>query len=145
MPLRDNERISRKVLIDNIPGFVIARRCSANSESLSLANGVIHEPAVFSQFDAIDSIYISRLSRDEALQEVLEFTLANETDAGTIFFIKNIEILITSNRSDFGFIEAAYREKRMRNLALIQSIEEIGLIFAIVEAAQKLAMRSSLT
>ena len=88
MALYYGEDITSHILGRDEPGLAITVPYSANPQSLSLANGVIHQTGVLAHDGAIRSSYFSRLVRQITVEKFPERPFANKTNTSTVFLGK---------------------------------------------------------
>ena len=100
---------------------------------------MVHQPLVLTNLITVNGDDFARLCRQVAPQELAEFTLADKTDTGGVFFLRGDQIQIFSNLTHFRLFQLADREQALGNLFVAQRIEEVALIFVAVQAAQQLA------
>ena len=78
-----------------------------------------------------------RLSRQIALQKILEAPFPNEADPGTVPLARVVESRLRGDAAHLGFFQIADREQRPGELGLAQRVNEIGLILAAVHSLEQ--------
>ena len=136
--LGHDQLVLLQALVDNIPGFIATTVGTANTETLSLADGVVHQAAVFTDDSAVDGHDLPRLCRNKTLQKIPELALTDKTDAGAVFFGGYLEALLPGNIAHCGLVEFSNRKQGVANLVLVEGVQKIRLILVLIETAQEL-------
>ena len=103
-----------------------------------MAKGVKHQAVMSADACTVHGVYLSRCGRQELFQEGAETAFTDKTDTSTVFFIVRHQVVAFCQFADVRFIVFTDREQGMRELVLIQCMQEITLVFIVVEAAQQL-------
>ena len=74
--------------------------------------------------------------RQVAIQKFAERPLANKANAGRILLAGVRQRQFTGDTTDIGFLQLAQRKQRARQLGLIESMQEITLVFAGVDGLE---------
>ena len=74
------------------------------------------------------------LRRHVLAQELAEASLADEADAGGIFFLVSDEAGDMRACAHLAFLDATYRKQRVRELLLPEGIQEITLVLVLIDA-----------
>jgi hypothetical protein len=83
-PLDDAQDIVPQILVRDIPGFTPRCLSSADTQPLSLADGMEHQSLVYADDVIIQRPDFPRPSRQVALQEIPEFAFPDETNSGAV-------------------------------------------------------------
>lgn len=114
--LSHNQNIVFDVFVDHVPRIFAALFGAADSQTFTLAESVVHQPLVLTNLITVNGDDFARLCRQVAPQELAEFTLADKTDTGGVFFLRGDQIQIFSNLTHFRLFQLANREQTLGNL-----------------------------
>src|SRR5690606_9910069 len=95
--LRNDQYIARQILLDHIPGRIASAVDAADAQSLTLADGVVHQAVVLADAVAVDFLDHAGLRRQITLQAILETAFADKTDPGRILFVVRDQIVFSRN------------------------------------------------
>src|SRR5262249_31912699 len=84
-PLGDDDDVAGGIFADDKPRFAWA----PNGEATPLADGVVSDAIVATNHFAFGGFKITRRIGDVAAQKFFKIALANETDAGAVFFFSS--------------------------------------------------------
>ena len=90
-----------------------------------------HRPAI-RRFDR------TRFPGQVAVEEFAEGALADEADPGGVFLVVVGQPCLRGDSPDFLLFEMADRKQHLRELRLVQTVQEIALVLGRVRAAQQL-------
>ena len=110
MTLYHDQSVSHHILVGHEPWFAIPVPSSANTQSLSLADGVVHQANMLPHHRAIRCLYFSRLVREIAIQKLTEWTLTDKADPSTVFLSRVWQAMISGNFAHIALVEMANRE-----------------------------------
>ncbi len=105
--LADHEHVAGQVLSQHIPGVVTGALQAADTQTLALADGVIHEADVAADHGAIGGLDLAGLGWQVLLEKVAEAALANEADAGGIFLAGCGQLIALGDAADFRLFQLA--------------------------------------
>ena len=137
--LGNNQNIVFDVFVDNIPWIFATFFGPANTQPFTLAERVVHQPLMLANLFPVDGDNFTRLSRQVTSQEIAEFALADEANAGRVFFLRGDQVQLFGDFTHLRLFQLADREQALGDLLVAQRIEEIALIFVAVQTAQQLA------
>ena len=137
--LSHHQNIVFDIFVDHVPRIFAALFGAADTQTFTLAESVVHQPLVLTNLITVNGDDFARLCRQVAPQELAEFTLADKTDTGGVFFLRGDQIQIFSNLAYFRLFQLADREQTLGNLFMAQRVEEVALIFIAIQTAQQLA------
>ncbi|MNC31049.1 hypothetical protein D3C75_793570 [compost metagenome] len=89
-------------------------------------------------FTGGDIYHVTGLCRQVLAEKFAEVALADEADAGAVFFLGSIQSGFLGDPAHFRLRQMSDREHGLGELVLVQRIQEIGLILVAVHAAQQL-------
>ena len=110
MTLYHDQSVFHHILVGHEPWLAIPVPSSANTQSLSLADGVVHQTNMLPHHRAIRSLYFSRLVWEIAVQKFTEWTLTDKADPGTVFLGRVWQAMISGNFAHIALVEMANRE-----------------------------------
>jgi hypothetical protein len=117
---------------------------AAEADSLALTERVEAQADVLADGAAAVVDHRSRLVREVAVQELAERTLADETDAGRVFLLRIRQADLGRDPAHLGLRDLAEREQRLRELRLVQPVQEVALVLQRVEPFQQLERTADL-
>src|SRR3989338_1069631 len=88
--------------------------------------------------------HLAWLGRQIAVEEFAERALADETDAGAVFLGEVGQAMLLGDRAHFGLQQFAERKHRMAQLRLVQAMQEVALILAVVSGLEQLKQAAHL-
>ena len=75
--------------------------------------------------------------RDVAVEELAEWSLADKTNAGGIFFLGVGQTDVICNPAHFGFMQLAHGKKGLAQLRLVHPVQKIALVFRGIQAFEQ--------
>ena len=138
MPLRHQQDIVVQVLVDHVPGFFVSVFNAAYAQSLALAQGIVHQAVVFADGFTIHGVNFTGLCRQVFFEKGIEAALADKADAGAVFLVMGDQIVFARQLADGRFLVLADGKQGMRELLLVERVQEIALILVAVDTAQQL-------
>lgn len=135
--LHDVERVRRDVLRGDEPRFAAAVLAAAEADALALAERIEREADVLADELAVRRLHRARFRRQIAVQEVAERPLADEADAGRILLLRVRQPDLRGDLAHLRLRDLAEREHRLRQLRLVQPVQEIRLVFRMIERLQQ--------
>jgi hypothetical protein len=133
--LHDDECVARDVLRRHEPGCRTALAHSADAEPAALPERVALEPRVPADDRAVRRLDRAGTARNPATDEVAEWPLADEADAGRIALVRDGQAAVARDRADFGFHEPTDRELADRKLRRAERVQEVSLVLVAVDGA----------
>ena len=133
--LRNDQSIVVQRLCDDIPWFIAAFFGTTNAEALALADGVIHQSTVLTEFATVYADNFSGLRRNKTLQKIPELAFTDEADSGAVFFRVDHKLLLPGNIAYLRFVQLSYGKQGVCQLMLIQRIEKIRLVLVFIHPA----------
>ena len=146
MALHHIQHIGGDILGSNVPGLVFARGIlpslhATDAQALALADGVVHQPVVLAQHAAVvEGADFARLHRQVAHQELAERTLPDEADTGGILLGGHMQPRLGGQPAHIALVQAAEREQRLRQLCLIEAVQEVALVLGAVLGLEQLVV-----
>ncbi len=110
MTLYHDQDISRHILVRNEPGFATPLSCSANAQSLPLADGVVHQAGVPAHDVASRRLYLARLMRQVAMEKLPERPFTDKTNPGAVFLGKIGQFVISGNLAYVALVKMTDRK-----------------------------------
>src|SRR5262245_6885772 len=145
--LHHPQRVLRHVLAGHEPRRVLAAAAlsalfldAADAQALALAQRVERQAYVPADHAALRVPDRPRLLADVAIQEVAEGPFADEADARGVLLPGVGQPDLRRDAPHLGLAQLADREQRLRQLRLVQAVQEVALVLAVVQALQELAM-----
>ena len=135
--LADNKYVALEVLAQDIPGVITGARQAADTQPLTLTDGVVHEPVMLANHLAGRGFDVAGLGRQILLEEVAEAALANKTDAGGILLARGGKVVLFGNAAHLRLLQFADREQGAGNLFASDRMQEIALVLVVVQSAQQ--------
>ena len=80
----------------------------------------------------------ARVVRQVVVEELAERPLADEADAGRILLLRVRQADLVGDAAHLGLVQLADREQRLRQLRLVQAVQEVALVLARVEPLEQL-------
>ena len=133
MTLYDDEFVFCQILRSDKPRLARA----ADAQSFALSERVEHQPDVFADGFPFGRDHFAVVGRQVFLQELAERTFADEADAGTVFFGGSRQIEFGGKAADFRFFQTAQRENRALELERLEAVEEIALVFVLIQTFEQ--------
>jgi hypothetical protein len=137
--LHDPQRVGRHVLARDVPGFAAAALLPADADALALAQRVEGQADVLAHHAAVGAADRARRGRQVAVEELAERPLADEADAGRVFLLGVGQADLVGDAAHLALGQLAHRKQRLRELRLVQPMQEVALVLGRVETAQQLA------
>ena len=132
--LHNDQYIAYEILLRNEPRLFIGAFDATNSQTLALANGVVHQAGMFADHFAIRGLYFTRLGWQVLLQEILEAALADKADASAVLFIVGNKPMFFGNTTDFRFFQLTNRKEGMGKFVFTYCMKEVTLVFIGIKA-----------
>ncbi len=105
-----------------------------DTEALTLAERVIHQPGVRAERLALTAAYRPRIRGQVTTQEFAKRALADEADTGAVFLVMDLEARVTRNRANLALLPISEREDRLRQGLGADGVQEIALVLVAVSA-----------
>ena len=143
--LHHPQRVGCQVFARHKPGRVLATATlrafgleAANTQALALTQGVKTQADMLADGAAFVILDGARLARNVAIQKITKRTLANETNASGVLFLRIRQANLQRQATHLGLEQFAHREQRLRQLRLVQPMQKIALVFGRVQALEQL-------
>jgi hypothetical protein len=112
---------------------------AANVQSLALADGVVGNAIVLAEHPVVvEAADLALLRRQIAHQELLERALADEADAGRILLQRDVQAGRRGDPAHLALVQAGQREQRLRQLLLVEAMQEIALVLGAILGLEQL-------
>ena len=134
LALADDEGVVRRVFVEDVPRFFTRPGDAADAQPLALADGVVHQADVFADPHALRGNHFAGLVFEVVGEEVAEGALADEADAGGVFFVVGNKSRVFGDAAHGAFCHAAQREQRFVELRRGDLAQKVALVFAAVHA-----------
>src|SRR6185369_5579873 len=121
-----------------IPSAAVAIGLPADSQTLTLADGVEHKSHVAADFLAVERPHLAGVGRQVTVQEFAERSLTDEADAGGILLVVVGQTGFARDLAHLALVKIAKRKHRSRDLGLIQAVQEIALVLGAVLCLEQL-------
>src|SRR3954447_1462652 len=131
-PLHHDQTIALDVFIRDIPRVSVSVGLPTNTEALTLAQRIEHEPHVLTYAPSVRGIDVARICRQVAIEEFAKRTLPDKADARRVALVVVRETRATRELAHVTLVKLPERENGAGELILLQSIQEIALILAAV-------------
>src|SRR3974390_2299094 len=136
--LHDDQLVTRQVLARDIPRGRLAALAAAKADALALPYRVEHQPDVLADDGALGRAHHPRPACQIAIQKLAKRSLTDEANPRRITLRVHREARLPGETTHFGLREVSERKQGSRELRLIQTVQEIGLILGAVASAQQL-------
>ena len=141
--LHDVQRVAGDVLARHEPRLagavrVLVRLQAADADALALAQRVERQAHVLAHGLAVVQLDRARLVRQVAAEEFAERALADEADAGRILLGRIRQVQFFRDLAHFRLGDLAQREQRLRQLRLVQAVQEVALVLGRIEGLEQL-------
>ena len=114
LSLGDDQRVVLHALVDDVPGLVTGILAAADLQSLTLAEGVVHQSVMGADLVPVWSPDWPRIGRQIRTQEFAKRSLTDETDSSTVFFVVDTQAAVPRHAANFTFLQFAKREASER-------------------------------
>ena len=128
------EDIAFKVFTDGKPRIA----GSADSKSMALSDGVIHESIMFTHDFSVQRFHITRLCWKVVPEEVLEIPFTDKADARAVFLCCRGKSCFLRDFANLLLVDVSKGEHDFLKLILPELIEEVGLILIVVYPTEHL-------
>ncbi|EDT37445.1 hypothetical protein BamMEX5DRAFT_6774 [Burkholderia ambifaria MEX-5] len=135
--LHDVQRVRRDVLRGDEPWLSAAVLAAAEADALALAERVEREADVLADHLAVRRLHRARFRRKIAVQEVAERPFADEADARRVLLLRVRQADLRGDLAHLRLRDLAEREHRLRQLRLVQPVQEVRLVFRMIERLQQ--------
>ena len=143
--LADHQHVAGQVLVQHVPRLVTGILQAANAKALALADGVVHQAMVAADHFTFGGFDVARLGWQVLLEEVAEAALANEADAGGIFFLGGGQAVFFGDGAHCRFFQLTDREQGAGNFLAADGVQEVALVLVRVQALEQFGERASVT
>ena len=137
VPLHHDQRIAGHVLGSDKPRIGVAVFLPADTEALPLPQRVIHQALMLTNDSALGRFHVTWVAWQVAFEKFAEVALADEADAGAVFFGGVGQADSCGDCAHLGFRQMRQRKQRRLYLGLAQAVEEIALVLVAVRCAQQ--------
>src|SRR5690606_18062357 len=121
------------------PGLVASIFQAADTQALTLPDGVVHQ-AVMASYDlAINGLDGAGLGRQVLLEKVTETTLADKTDASGVLLLCCGQAVFFGDGSYLRFFQLANGKQGLAQLLAAYGVEEVALVLVRVQALEQFA------
>src|SRR5258706_14166088 len=126
--LHDGQPIRFQVLGAHVPRFAVAFLSPADPESLTLAEGVVHQTLMPADDVSVRGDYVPWLHRQITIQEFAERPFAYETDSGGVFLVVVRQLEPGGEFTHVALVHRTQRRQGTAQLCLDQPVEKVTLI-----------------
>src|SRR6185437_14589985 len=137
VPLHDDQGVARGVLGSNVPRLLGMAGASADLQAAALAEGVEGQSLVGTEGLAVNGLDGARALGEEAGQELAEWALADEADAGAVGLVEHRQARPAGALAHARLVERAERHQRVRELRARYGVEEIALVLGGVRGLEQ--------
>lgn len=135
--LANDQLVVLQVFDQHIPRLVPGIFQAADAQTLTLADGVVHQAMVAADDFTFGGLDLARLGRQVLLEEIAEAAFADKADTGGILFLRGGQVVFLGNRAYFGFFEFADREQRLGDLFATHGVQEVALVLVRIQALEQ--------
>ncbi len=143
--LSHDELIAFQIFSGHEPGLAVAAIASPQADAFALSEGVERQSQMLAYRLALRGFHRAGLRGQVAAEKVAKRALADEADAGGVFFAGVVQAYRFGHFAHFGLVQLAHRKQRARELRLIESVQKVALVFRGVQPAQQLEAVVGLT
>ena len=135
--LGNRQDIRCHIFTHNIPGVTGTVSAAAYAQSLALPYGIEHQAIMLSDDLVIQAAYFTRILFQIACKKLAKASLANETDAGAVFFGIVAETFLLSQFAYNGLGKLAKRKQASLQLFAGQCVQKVGLVLLGIQPLQQ--------
>ena len=139
--LDDDQGVTRVDFIRHIPGCGSGSGAPSHSQTRALPERVKREPAMFADDDALGGLDRSRLGAQMSAQELLEWPLADEADAGAVRFVEYRQAGRMRHPAYLRFLQTADGKQRFRKRGNRHVVQKVALILRRIRTLQQFRIR----
>ncbi|KPX61431.1 Uncharacterized protein ALO39_05535 [Pseudomonas syringae pv. lapsa] len=143
--LTDNQFVVVQVLDQHVPRIIAGILETADAQTLTLADGVVHQAAVTTDDFTFGGLDFAGLGGQVLTQKISEAAFANEADSGGILLLGSGQAVLFGNGAHFRFFQLANREQGAGNLLAANGVQEVALILVRVQALEQLGTSIDIT
>lgn len=138
MVLGDDKNIIFNVFIDYVLWIFVIFFGVVDIQFFMLVQGVVYQFLMSIDFFVVDGEDFVWLCWQIVVKEIVEFMFVDKVDVGGIFFFCGDQIQFFGDFMYLWFFQFIYWEQVLGNLFVVKGVEEVVLIFVVVEVVQQL-------
>ncbi len=135
--LDDDQGVTARILRGDEPRRIRAARATADAEPAALPERVALESPVPAEDLALRRLDRPGTSRQEPLDELREWPLADEADPGRVALVENRQAALARDGPDLDLLQPADGELAGGEFAGADLVQEIALVFFVINTPQE--------
>src|SRR5581483_3496870 len=133
VPLNDDQRVAPNISTRHVPRLSGA----ADTQSLALADGVVHQACVRADYPSVAGFHRAGFGEKVTHEEFAERPLPDEADSRAVAFGSIGQADLAGERAHIAFEHAAEWKEGTRQLRLVEPVQEIALVLRQVDRLEQ--------